>query len=459
MPTNKRNTIKKFWEDNLPPHSEEAEMSVLGSMLRDGSAIHKAKAILSKDDFFSTKHKQIYSAIIKLSNKNDDMDILMLSAELNERKVLDQIGGIDWLSQLEDYMPTAQAVTHHAKMVKKLSIQRKYLEQTYYRVEQAYVGLEDPSVFLQEAHTELFELAMELETSTKSKDYYSPEELSTIGYESAYERFKDPSSAPGICTGYPKLDQVLRGLPDLTILSASTSRGKSAFGLNMAVHMSVYSKIPTLFLNYEMERNSMINRVAGILSGVQVNNIVTGSYDNPKDDFEKVSKYFDALRKSKFYMTGNDPKNIHQTLNIILEHKVKYGIKVVVLDYLGEIDPTPEDLKRGEYVTFGNWTQMLKGFCAKHDIKLVLIAQLNRDADEGGASRAKIGGSWKIAQKADAFLIWDFEMVDNEDHVSDPTQPPQFQQFFIKVDKNRNGVAPRTIYYDFNKTTQSIAEL
>ena len=102
---------------------------------------------------------------------------------------------------------------------------------------------------------------------------------------------------------------------------------------------------------------------------------------------------------------------------------------------------------------------MVIGFCSKHDIKLVLLAQLNRDADEGGATRAKIGGSWKIAQKADAFLIWDYEMVDNDDHIADPTQPEQFQQFYIRIDKNRNGVAPRTIYYDFNKASQNIAEL
>jgi replicative DNA helicase len=451
--------MKKYWENNLPPHSEEAEKSVLGAILLDNSSIHKVKAVIREDDFYKKNHKSLYKAMVKLSEKGESLDVLTLSSELKERKIFEEMGGLPWLSLLEDYMPTATSITHHAKLVKKLSIQRKYLDKTYYRVEKAFVGLEDPALFLQEAHTELFELAMELETTIAKKDYYSPEELSTIGYEQAEERYKNPSSAPGICTGYPKLDQVLRGLPDLTILSASTSRGKSALGLNMAVHMSVYSKIPTLFLNYEMERNGMINRVAGILSGVPCNNIATGSYDNNEFNFERVSRYFDALSKSKFYMTGNEPKNIHQTLNIILEHKVKYGIKVVVLDYLGEIDPTPEDLKRGEYITFGNWTQMLKGFCAKHDIKLILIAQLNRDADEGGASRAKIGGSWKIAQKADAFLIWDYEMVDNDDHIADQTQPEQFQQFFIKVDKNRNGVAPRTIYYDFNKASQNIAEL
>ena len=346
---------KKYWEDRLPPYSEEAERSVLSSILVDNSAIHKAKAILTHKDFYKTTHRNLYSAMIKMSEKGESLDVLTLSSELREKKVLEDMGGIEWLSTLEDYMPTSTAITHHAKLIKKLSIQRKYLDQTYYRIEKAFVGLEDPALFLQEAHTELFELAMELETTTAKKDYYSPEELSTIGYDQAAERYKNPSSSPGICTGYPKLDQVLRGLPELTILSASTSRGKSALGLNMAVHMSVYSKIPTLFLNYEMDRNSMINRVAGILSGVPCNNIATGSYDNNEFNFERVSKYFDALSKSKFYMTGNEPKNIHQTLNIILEHKVKYGIKVVVLDYLGEIDPTPEDLKRGEYVTFGNW--------------------------------------------------------------------------------------------------------
>ena len=451
--------MKQFWENNLPPYSEEAELSVLSAIIMDNTCIHKAKAILTKADFHKNAHKQLWDALNKLNDKDQSMDVLTLSAELQERKVLENMGGIEWLSVIEDYCPTSTTITHHSKIVKKLAIQRKFLDKTYYRVEKAFTGIEDPALFLQEAHTEIFELSMELESSTSKKDYYSPEELSNIGYEQAEDRFKNPSNAPGICTGYPKLDNILRGLPDLTILSASTSRGKSALGLNMAVHMSVYSKIPTLFLNYEMERNSMINRVAGILSGVPCNNITTGSYDNSEYGFERVAKYFDALSKSKFYMTGNEPKNIHQTLNIILEHKIKYGIKVVVLDYLGEIDPTPEDLKRGEYVTFGNWTQMLKGFCAKHEIKLILLAQLNRDADEGGASRAKIGGSWKIAQKADAFLIWDYEMMDNEDHATDSTQPEQFQQFFIKVDKNRNGVAPRTIYYDFNKASQNIAEL
>ena len=451
--------MKKFWDNNLPPYSEEAERSVLSSIIMDNNCIHKAKAILTEDDFHKLNHKHLWTALNKLNDKDESMDVLTLATELEERKVLERMGGLNWLSGIEDYCPTSQAITHHSKIVKKLSIQRKYLNQTYHRVEKAFTGIEDPALFLQEAHTELFELAMELETSTSKKDYYSPQELSDIGYDQAAERFKNPSVSPGVCTGYPKLDQILRGLPDLTILSASTSRGKSALGLNMAVHMSVYSKIPTLFLNYEMERNSMINRVAGILSGVPCNNITTGSYDSNEYNFERVCKYFDALSKSKFYMTGNEPKNIHQTMNIILEHKIKYGIQVAVLDYLGEIDPTPEDLKRGEYVTFGNWTQMLKGFCAKNDIKLILLAQLNRDADEGGASRAKIGGSWKIAQKADAFLIWDYEMIDNDDHATDPSQPEQFQQFFIKVDKNRNGVAPRTIYYDFNKATQSIAEL
>jgi len=226
------------------------------------------------------------------------------------------------------------------------------------------------------------------------------------------------------------------------VISASTGIGKTAFALNLGVRIGIFQKIPTLYVNCEMNLEELTIRLQGILSGIPSKIIKMGRYSD-HHPWQKIPEASQKTSDGKLHLTDNQPKTINTIISLIQKYKAQHDIKVVILDYLGEIEPTKEELRESEYLIYGQWVQRLKGVCTSLDIKLVLLAQLNREGDRE-VSKNKIAGSWKIAQKADVFMILG---VDKKG------------RHFLRIDKNRNGPAPVTINLSFDKETQRIAEV
>ncbi len=427
--------------EKMLPYSRDAEQAVLGSILGDGQAVYTALAILEPSDFFSKKHADIFQAMAKLSKTETPIDALSVANELRRGNKFDEFGGIDFLSELEGLLPTPQVVSHFCRIVNEKAALRQ-LAAIGERLNQEALGeFDDAEGLIETVQNEMYRVALDLQSKSWGQQVYGPSAIAKLAVEQAAAWKEDPESARGIQTGFVRLDSIIRGLKDVNIISASTGIGKTALALNLGVQVGIYQKIPTLYVNCEMNLTELMIRLQGILSGVPSEIILRGRYSQ-NHPWQKVTAASERIRDGELHLTGNQPKTINTIISLIQKHKAQHDIQVVILDYLGEIEPTKEELRESEYLVYGQWVQRLKGVCTSLGVKLVLLAQLNREGDRE-VSKNKIAGSWKIAQKSDVFLIMGVD---------------QNGKHFLKIDKNRNGWAPITIGLIFDKETQRIVE-
>jgi len=438
----------------MAPFSNESESSIIGSIFREPDRIHEAMSLIDPEDLFSRDIRIIYSAMIKLKNKDQPIDMITLADELKNQKKFDDVGGVYKLSTLEDY-PTATAIAFHCRKVRALAIKRKFIDKMQGIVNTAFDVNDDASTLLDEAHSSVFQLMGEVDSNSKTVDVYSPEDMAVRGYKNAKARFEDPEGESGYQTGFPLLDRYMKRLRDVNCIAASTGVGKTGLSLNIALNLAV-EEIPVLYINLEMNIDEIITRVLAILSGVEIDKIDTGDYGNTPEEFKLVARFAEKLEYSTLYMTDNTPKNINHITSLIHKYHAKHGIKVVVVDYIGHIRNDKLAFKENaKRISLGRYNQMLKHICTTLGIKLIVVAQMNRDGEKE-PELSNIGECWQLAQDADTFMILHYEWIKNTDKGDDV--PDKYKQYILSLRKNRNGVSPRSIHLNYNERTQLMTE-
>ena len=439
----------------MVPFSRESENSVLGSILHTNNVIHEAMSLVDIDDFWTDTGRDVFKAMVNLSENRKHIDVISVSEELKNIGLLDRVGGIEQLSAIEDYIPTATAVAHHCRKVKALAIKRKFLKTMEPIINDACKGDEDPSVVLEETHSNIFKLMAEADGNKKSNDVYSPEGMAALGVKNATARFEDPDGQGGYQTGIERLDSYIKRLRDVNCIAASTGVGKTGLSLNIAINLAT-QKVPVLYVNLEMNIDEITTRVLSILSGVEIDKIDTGNYGDQKEDFRLVGKFAETLRHSTLYMTDNTPKNINHITSLVHKYHAKHGIKVIIVDYIGHIRNDKLAFKENsKRISLGRYNQMLKQVCTTLGIKLIVVAQMNRDGEKD-PEMSNIGECWQLAQDADTFMILHYDWVKNDNPKEG--EPEKFKQYILTLRKNRNGVAPRQIGLDYQEKTQIMTE-
>ena len=441
----------------MVPFSRESEYSIIGSIFHPGSqgAVHEAMSLVDVEDFWTDVGRHTYQAMINLSKKGQPIDVINVSEELKNLNLLTKVGGIEKLSDVEDYIPTSTALAHHCRKVKALSIKRKFLQQVEPIISNAFKVDDDPSEVLDDTHSIIFRLMNEVEGNKKSIDVYSPEDMASLGYKNAKQRYEAPEETGGYQTGFPLLDRYMKRLRDVNCIAASTGVGKTGLSLNIALNLAV-TNVPVLYINLEMNIDEIITRVLSILSGVEIDKIDTGDYGNNPEDFKLVARFAEKLEESSLYMTDNTPKNINHISTLIHKYHSRHGIKVVIVDYIGHIRNDKLAFKENsKRISLGRYNQMLKQVCTTLGIKLIVVAQMNRDGEKE-PELSNIGECWQLAQDADTFMILYYEWIKNTD--KGDNEPDKYKQYIVNLRKNRNGVAPRNIYLNYNERTQLMTE-
>ncbi len=439
----------------MAPFSNESEASIIGSIFREPDRIHEAMSLIDPEDLFSHEIRIIYKAMIKLKRKDQPIDMITLADELKNQNKFDDVGGIYKLSTLEDYTPTATAIAFHCRKVRALAIKRKFIDKMQGIMNTAFEVNDDASTLLDEAHSSVFQLMGEVDSNSKAVDVYSPEDMAVRGYKNAKARFEDPEGESGYQTGFPLLDRYMKRLRDVNCIAASTGVGKTGLSLNIALNLAV-EEVPVLYINLEMNIDEIITRVLAILSGVEIDKIDTGDYGNTPEEFKLVARFAEKLEHSTLYMTDNTPKNINHITSLIHKYHAKHGIKVVLVDYIGHIRNDKLAFKENaKRISLGRYNQMLKHICTTLGIKLIVVAQMNRDGEKE-PELSNIGECWQLAQDADTFMILHYEWIKNTD--KGDNVPDKYKQYILNLRKNRNGVAPRSIHLNYNERTQLMTE-
>lgn len=299
-----------------------------------------------------------------------------------------------------------------------------------------------PEMTRDELPGELIGPAISINQDGASKRVYGSSELAARAKELQQERQREPGLIRGIRTNYPALDLTLRGQRpgNMTTVAGGTGMGKSTFGLNMSYHVASQN-IPTLLISTENNADENLDRLSGIITGKDIKDIESGRYAD-----EITTRVAQSLQAAPLYLTDNRPRNIHEVVGTMTRYALQYGVKYVVLDYIGEIAAEPNSPRNeSEEQRLARWSQMLLDCARMLDIHLVLLAQLNRSGNmRGRPTKTELGGCFRIAQKSAALLIlWQNEKG----------------QDIVTVDKNRQGAAKVDIAIKFNRPNQRIREI
>ena len=278
----------------VPPHSIEAEQSVVGAMLMDKDAIMTASEIISGSDFYQTSYGVIFDSMTELFNEGKPVDLITLQERLKEKNVPEEISSLEFVRELVAAVPTSANVKYYAEIVFEKSMLRKLIKVNDEISNACYAGSEPMEAVLETAEKNIFELAQKRGTG----DYVPIKEVVLNALEKIEKASKTKGTVTGIPTGFLDLDYKLSGLQpsDFILVAARPSMGKTAFVLNIAQHAAFKSGKTVAIFSLEMSKEQLVNRLFSLESQVDSQSLRTGNLKD--DDWEKLIESAGIIGKS-----------------------------------------------------------------------------------------------------------------------------------------------------------------
>ena len=314
----------------IPPHSKDAEESVLGAILLDKDAVIAVAEFLAPGDFYDDKLKEIYISALKLFEDRTPIDVLTVSEKLKNRKALKKVGGSSYLADLVNKVPTAAHVEHYGKIVKDAAIKRSLMIAATKLVGLSMDDTLSANNLLDKAESEVFSITQDHLTGafTPVKDALAE------SFDRLDELHKQTGGLRGIPTGYKDLDDTLAGLQrsNLIILAARPGMGKTAFALNIARKIAVDEKIPVGIFSLEMSKEELVDRLLVDQADIDAWKLKTGNLS--ESDFTKLSNAMGVLAEAPFYIEDTPGLSILEMRTKARRLQVDTGAQLIIVDYL-----------------------------------------------------------------------------------------------------------------------------
>ncbi|MCL2228639.1 MAG: replicative DNA helicase [Firmicutes bacterium] len=433
------------------PHSLQAEQSVLGCLMLDYVGCGEGFDRLNKADFYSPVHQIIFNAMQELLEKKDKtLDFVTVTEHLSSTKKLNSIGGIEYLSVINDMVPSVSNFRHYFDIVKKNSILRKLNTAGTEIVNNSYAS-DDEQVTLSTAEKLIFDISRQEEQKELTK---LSDELPAVMNRLDAIR-KDPTIIYGIETGFNGLDNMTNGLHggELVILAARPGVGKTSLGLNMIMNAAQRGKKCAVF-SLEMSKQSLVTRALSSLAGVSAYRAGRGELNN--DEWKRMWQANDWLEMYNIHIDDNSEITPIEIKRKCMRLKRDTGLDFVMVDYLGLM--TGGSVKReNRQVEVAANSRAMKVLAKELDIPVLLLSQLNRNVE----SRNKQGGDNKPALhdlresgaiEQDADIVLFIHMDKPPEHSEEETDQSALSEAQIIVAKHRNGPCG-VVKVDWNRET------
>lgn len=427
----------------IPPHSLEAEKSVLGSMMQDASAVKKAASALTAEDFYAPAHRELFSVMQTLFKVNSPVDLVTVDSELTRRGTLEGVGGTAYLMDISQFVPTTANVQAYISIVIEKAKLRRLIATAQQIMADAYSGLVTPDDLRDKAILGIKEIK-----TTDAPALITPE----MALLSLLDRISEVTKTPEedrIATGIASLDKLIRlDGAKLIVIAARPGVGKSALLLQTVMNASGKGK-RSLMSILEMDEVETIERVLASESGVPVNHITTGVLSS--EEYQAMVPCYQPISDMPISFTTecHTIEKLRRAAYQMMEDK---GLDLIVVDYIQLMRSDNRKLSRYEQVS--DISRELKLLSQEMKIPVIAISQLNRQS-EGGTARgglrirrmptmAEARDSGSIEQDANVFIILhdpdESEMRSDEDQALFANLTAQgFKLLWIMVEKNRQG--------------------
>jgi replicative DNA helicase len=387
----------------VPPHDIEAEQAILGCMLTDKDAVISAIEVLKEEAFYREDNRAIYSAILSLYSRNEPIDIITVKAELVEQGNFERVGGLEYLAELPDRVPTTANVEKYIKIVDEKATLRSLIQTSNELISLGYDESEDVDRIMDMAEKKVFNLSQK-----KSTKGYSPiKDVLVESFAQLETLYNQKGNVTGITTGFIDLDNKTAGLhnSDLIILAARPAMGKSAFAINLATNAAMKANVPVVIFNLEMSKEQVGNRILCSEAMVDSNKIRTGQIED--DDWMKLASTLGELSEAPIYIDDTPGISIMEIRAKCRKLKMEKNIGLVVIDYLQLIQGSgKKNASREQEIS--EISRSLKILAKELDVPVIALSQLSRSVESRDDKRPMLSDlreSGAIEQDADIVIF------------------------------------------------------
>ncbi len=423
----------------LPPHSLEAEQSLLGGLLIDNEALDKVADIVSVKDFYRQDHQIIYQHIHRLIERSQPADIVTVGESLESNSELNTVGGLEYLGLLAESTPTAANIRGYAQIIRERSIMRSLVEVGTDIVDNALSPQgRDAQQLLDESESKIFQIA---EAGKNDRIGFTDiKELLPQVAERIDQLFQrdNPSDVTGIPTGYKDLDMMTSGLQpgDLIIIAGRPSMGKTSLALNICEYVAIDTGLPSAVFSMEMASTQLVSRLIGSVGKLNQHKMRTGQLDD--NDWEKLSYALGQLNEAPIFIDEGSALNPYEVRARARRlHKQCGRLGLIVIDYLQLMGSGGSTENRATEIS--EISRSLKALAKELNVPVIALSQLNRSVEQRPDKRpvmSDLRESGAIEQDADVIMFI------YRDEVYNPETPDKGIAEIILA-KQRNGPVGR----------------
>jgi replicative DNA helicase len=419
----------------VPPHSIEAESSVLGGLLLDNGAWDRVGDLLVDNDFYRHEHKLIYAAIGVLINASKPADVITVNEQLQNQGKAEEMGGLGYLNSLAQYVPSASNIRRYAEIVRERSILRKLVSASDEIATNAF-NPQGKAIdrILDEAEQKIFNIGEE--GSRMNQGFQSMDTLVVELLDRVQEMADNPNDITGVPTGFYDLDRMTSGLQpgDMVVLAARPSMGKTAFAINIAEHVALNEGLPVAVFSMEMGASQLAVRVVGSIGRIDQGHLRTGKLSD--EEWPRLTEAIEKLRTVSLHIDetpGLTPSELRANARRLARQCGKLGL--IVVDYLQLMSGSGGSGGDNRATELGEISRGLKMLAKELQCPVIALSQLNRSVEQRTDKRPMMSDlreSGAIEQDADIIMF-----IYRDDYYNKDSKDPGVAE--IIIGKQRNG--------------------
>jgi replicative DNA helicase len=387
----------------VPPQNIEAEQSVLGAILLDNNALHKALEILGPTEFYRDAHKRIFRAMLDLSERNEAIDLITLTDYLQQKNELEQIGGAGYLSSLVNNVPTTANIRQHSRIVHEKALLRSLIDTATEIITKGYEDSGQVEELLDQAESSIFGIS---ERKIRPA-FMSLKEIVKGSFETIERLYERKESVTGVPTGFRDLDEMTSGLQpaDLIVIAGRPSMGKTALALGMAQHAAIEKRRTVAIFSLEMAKEQLVMRMLCSEARVDAHKLRSGYLG--RADWPRLTTAAGRLAEAPIFIDDSPSPSVLEMRAKARRLKGDQGLDLVIVDYLqlmrgrGEADTREQEISE---ISRG-----LKALAKELHVPVLALSQLSRAVETRGGDKrpilADLRESGAIEQDADVVMF------------------------------------------------------
>ena len=418
-------------ENRMPPQNIEAEKAVLGAMLIKKDAIIEVQEILRPEDFYREAHKVAYEAMLKLTDNEEAVDIVTLTEELRKEEQLERVGGVRFVTDIANTVPTAANISYHAKIVKEKAELRRLIDAATAIAAAAYEDTDEVANIMDEAEKRILAVA-----AGQSNDGFEPMKAILLRtFDRINDLYESKGNITGISTGFKDLDHITSGLQpsDLVLVAARPSMGKTAFTLNMASYIGLHNLGTVAFFSLEMSKEQLMQRMLCSEGGIDAQRLRTGQLED--EEWTRLVETANRLNSAPIYIDDTAGITVMEMRSKARRLKAEHGLSVIFIDYLQLMQGRASKNSDNRQQEISEISRSLKALARELSVPVIALSQLSRSVESRQVKRPMLSDlreSGSLEQDADIVMF-----LYREDYYDKDTEAKNVTEVIIA--KHRNG--------------------